>query len=615
MEFLPMPRHVEHRAGTFRLTTAAQIVLCQASEIRLHHAKMLQEDIRSFTGLSLGIIRGHFEEGDILLQVDKTLPADHHILEITPASIVVRGGSNEAVLHGVVTLGQWLRRHGACLPCLYVTDHPDMPNRGYYQDISRGRIPTLDSLKEMADWLCRAKINEWQLYVEHTYLFRHESEAWREDTPLTAEDIMALDAYCQERCIQLVPSIASFGHMYLLLATKTHAHLCEMPDSEKDFSYNYFHEMRHYTVNVSHPDSMDFVKKLILEFLPLFKSRMVNICCDETFDLGKGRSKALAEEKGGSHQLYVDFVSAMCQWLLEMGYTPQIWGDILVHDPASYTAIPKGTICLNWGYAPDQREEDMKCLAEMGAVQYACPGVGTWNQWIPLFHDSFLNIQRMCGFAHKYNAIGLLNTDWGDFGHICNPWFSLPGILYGAAFSWHADDLSFEEVNRAISLLFYGDRTEKLMEAWVQLSERELFNWYHVVGYMQEDQQEYIQRLRTQRMEKVTSAAVAERAEALRSGLAALNQAMLNVDTGMRCLSQSIHLAVEGADLWNRIGLYVVEVLDQGKPAQGGEALAEELECWFHRYLTDWRRQSRQSHVHNMMKLICRWADLLRGRA
>ena len=614
MEFLPQPHHVEKQAGVFRLTTSTQIVMCQQSDIRLHHARLLQSDIRRQTGLEVGILRGHSEAGDILLQVRPDLPADHHVLSITPDGIQVWGGSDEAVLHGVLTLGQWIHRHGAAVPCLLVKDHPDLPNRGYYQDISRGRIPTLQSLKDMADWLCRARINEWQLYVEHTYLFRHESEAWREDTPLTAQEIMELDAYCQDRCIRLVPSISSFGHMYMLLSTKTHAHLCELPDSEKHFSYNYFDEMRHHTVNVSHPDSMDFVKQLILEYMPLFKSRTINICCDETFDLGKGRSSALAAEKGGSHQLYVDYVSQMCQWLLDMGYTPQIWGDILVHDPASYAAIPQGTVCLNWGYAPDQREEDMKCLAEMGAVQYACPGVGTWNQLIPLFQDSFQNIRLMCGYAHKYKAIGLLNTDWGDFGHVCNPWFSLPGILYGAAFSWHSEAISFDAVNRAISFLFYGDRTEQFMDAWAKLSDQAVFSWYHAVGYLQEDQPDQVERLRKARQEKVTAAAAQEKAAAIQQGLDELDRALLNVDAGMRAVGQSIHLAAEGVDIWNRIGVFITAVLDQGKPAQGGETLAADLEYWFRRYMIDWRKASQASHSHNLLKFVCQYADLLRGR-
>ena len=32
--------------------------------------------------------------------------------------------------------------------------------------------------------MCRYKLNQLQLYVEHTYLFRDFSEMWRDQTPL-----------------------------------------------------------------------------------------------------------------------------------------------------------------------------------------------------------------------------------------------------------------------------------------------------------------------------------------------------------------------------------------------------------------------------------------------
>ena len=70
--------------------------------------------------------------------------------------------------------------------------------------------------------------------MEHTFLFRGFSEVWRDDTPLTAEDILELDAYCRKRHIELVPSIACFGHLYKVLRTKTYGELCEMPGMEKE---------------------------------------------------------------------------------------------------------------------------------------------------------------------------------------------------------------------------------------------------------------------------------------------------------------------------------------------------------------------------------------------
>ena len=72
------------------------------------------------------------------------------------------------------------------------------------------------------------------------------------------------------------------------------------------FSYTYAGE--HHTLNVSHPGAMDFIKGLISEYRALFTSDKFNICCDETYDLGKDRSSALAKEKG-EHALYMAHVT------------------------------------------------------------------------------------------------------------------------------------------------------------------------------------------------------------------------------------------------------------------------------------------------------------------
>ena len=74
-----------------------------------------------------------------------------------------------------------------------IEDGPDIKHRGYYLDVTRGRVPQMAYLKKVVDRLCRYKINEFQLYVEHTYMFAGLSEMWRDETPLTAEEIMELD--------------------------------------------------------------------------------------------------------------------------------------------------------------------------------------------------------------------------------------------------------------------------------------------------------------------------------------------------------------------------------------------------------------------------------------
>ena len=607
MDFLPMPHSVQVGEGMFRIAWNTKIVLTDTQPSALLYAQMLRDAVAEFAGLRLSVLRGGARPGDIVLREDRALTEDTYALSVKPGSVLIRGGSDEAVLHGVMTLRQWTQRHGAALPALEVVDRPDLPHRGYYLDCSRGRVPTLETLKQYADLLCQYKINEWQLYIEHTYLFRDLSEAWRDDSPLTAGEILELDDYCAARHIELVPSLSCFGHMYKLLSTKTCAELCESEDSEKA-RFTYQGAMAHHTLNVSHPEALAFIQSLISEYMALFRSRKFNICCDETYDLGKGRSKALAAEKG-AHTLYVEHVTALCRWLLEQGITPMFWGDIILHEPETYAAIPEGVICLNWGYSPDQPEHPVRDLARVGATQYVCPGVLSWNRWIPLYRGAFSNIQRMSRYARQYGAIGLLNTDWGDYGHISHPWLSLPGILYGAAFAWNADTPDFEEVNRAVSFLAYGDREGRMMEALTALSGHEVFDWFHAVRWIETDDPEQRRAL----FEQTNAAAAAPGAiAALDHALSLLDGAALTMAANRRGLIHAAQLNAQGARLFNEIGLYLAA--ESGTPHREAAELAADLEAWFHAWLDEWRQVSKESYVAYLRSLICRWADVLRGR-
>lgn len=602
MDFLPQPKRAETRPGSLTLTPHTRIVLCPGTAPEaLLYAQMLRDAVRDQAGLCPALGRGEAAPGDIALCIDTALPAARYTLAVTPEGVRLAAGDDEALCNGVQTLIQYLEQKGAVLPALEVEDWPDLPNRGYYQDCSRGRVPKMSYLKRVADLLCRYKVNQWQLYIEHTYLFRDLSEAWRDDTPLTADDILELDAYCAARHIELVPSLASFGHMYKILSTKTCCDYCELPDSEKiPFSYTY--AGAHHTLNVSNPDVVDFVKKLIDEYRPLFRSRKFNICADETFDLGKGRSKSLADELG-EKTLYVRHVKALCEYLVSQGCTPMFWGDIMWRFPQSCAELPKETICLNWGYLPNQRENEIRDIAASGITQYACPGVCGWNRWVPLYRYSYSNIRAMCHHAHKYHAIGLLNTDWGDYAHINDPRLTIPGILYGAAFGWNAQPVEMDELNEAVSRIEYGDTSGALMAALTDLSDHEVFDWQHAVNWMDGDEARRAELLAELDLTQVPAANAA-----VADALARITACAATLPAGRKEIISLAAVTAESVTLWNQIGAWLAG------PRTEDPALAARLEHWYALYLAQWRQVSRESGLPNLTRQIARYADLLRGR-
>ena len=599
LEFLPQPQRITRGEGRYSVRYYTNIVLADTQPSAFLYAQMLQKDFEKYAGMHLNILKGHPRDTDIALRVDASVRPDAYRLTITPDLLEIAAGSDEALLNGVQTLGQWIQRHGGALPCITIEDWPDLPNRGYYQDCSRGRVPTLENLKHFADLLCRYKINEWQLYVEHTYLFRDFSEAWRDETPLTAEDILSLDAYCRERHIDLVPSLASFGNMHKLLSTKNASRQCER--HEDVYRACSCAEQRE-PLDVSAPGVMQFVKNLILELMPLFTSNKFNICCDATFD-----SSAAPDQ-------YITFVSELCSWLIEQGKTPQFWGDIFRRRPEACSCIPKGAVCLNWGLSCKQSDAVIRQFASMGAVQYVCPGIASWNQWTPQLRASYENILLMTRYAHLHGCIGLLNVDRGELGYLSNPWFSVSGILYGAAFSWNRQEVSFEEINSVISFLHYGQKEGTIISAFAELGNLGVFSWQQAMRYIQEPDPEKRCAVLQEAMPYIDQADRCNQ-KINRIVEEILSQAV-QIDPEKRNVIQVICVHANAIRLVNEIGVYLAVHFDGLSDVEyrNGDTLAADLECWFRQYKMLWAHSSRQNALHSLQNAINAYADLLRAR-
>lgn len=615
MIMIPKPQEIFYGEGSFECTYGTYIV-CEAGT-ETFPARLLADCIKQWTGLRLPVVRGKARKGDIVLETDTGLKEQEYRLTAAEDGIRVSGGDGAGLLYGAQTLCQIVEQCGAAVPAVTARDFPEIARRGYYLDQTRGRVLKLEELKRVADRLCRYKMNEFQLYVEHTYLFRDLSEMWRDTTPLTAEEIMELDDYCAERHIDLVPSLASFGHLYTLLSTKSYEDLCELEDSaSQPFSFN--DRMRHHTVNVADDRTLPLIKKMLEEYMALFRSDRFNLCADETFDLGKGKAAGLAKEKG-VHRIYVDYLKELCSFLVEHGKKPMFWGDVICEEPMLARELPKETICLTWGYAPDQREDESRRMAETGIGQYLCPSVCGWNQWMNPLGNSYRNITRMCSYARKYHAMGILNTDWGDFGHINPTEHSVPGMIYGAAFSWNGETIPEEEMNRQISVLEYKDGGGRMVGLLDELASCSCFVWFDAVMFYEftalgePGVRPDIRKLsESGRLERGNVRKAAEKLEVVRREL---KKTAAGMDSSRRGIMQDLDVTAEGIAVWNAVGRALTDIAE-GIPAEkaGSCFLAERLEKWFMAYKEVWRESNREGDLPHISEIVFWYADLLRGR-
>ena len=326
-----------------------------------------------------------------------------------------------------------------------ITDSPDFSVRGFYLDITRGRIPTVETVKDLIDNLAYYKANMLQLYVEHVFPFKEYDGIYQRTGYITPDELKEIDAYCQENFIDFVPSLSCFGHLYELLESDKYKHLCELTNDEHKTHF-WQRRMAHHTINPSDPESIEVIKSLIDQYMPCFTSNYFNICCDETFDLGKGKNQG----KDPS-QLYTAFVKQIVDYVRSKGKIPMMWGDVIEHiDP-----LGDNIIFLNWGYSPNEKPDKIYNLAKAGKTQFVCPGISGWTTLCERIKESVPNITKMAHYGKEVNAKGLLNTCWGDYGHIVPMEACMYGTIFGCAKSWNEGD-NYEEFDGAMDLLYYG---------------------------------------------------------------------------------------------------------------------------------------------------------------
>lgn len=480
---IPAPRHVSIHNGGFTIASSDKIVLAAPSnDANGFAAEQLAEEIQSDLDLKVEtaarpqgriFLLGNIKQDpaiardlhDLRIQVPDSLGDQGYILNISKDRVLVAANTSTGIFYGVQTLKQIIRanRVGDQIPCLTITDWPALEYRGWMDDISRGPIPTMTLLKKEVRKLAEYKLNFFTLYTENVFKLKAYPDLAPQDG-LTADQVKELTEYAAPYHIQLVGNFQSFGHMY------------------KTLSDPFYYKMRE-TENVLCPvvpQTYQFLSKVYSEIVPAYSSKFFNINCDETFDLGMGKSKALVDSLGIG-TVYADHINKVYDLLKPYHKTIMMWGDIADEDTSIVGMLPKNIIMLPWNYSPANSFDSMIIpFVNDGFRFMVAPGVGCWSQIWPSMQSAVINISNFVRDGAKYGAMGMLNTAWDDDGEnfFNYNWF---GMIWGAECSWKpappdsgpsADNYlsaRLAHFDNSFNAIFYGNAADSVAQTFFRL--------------------------------------------------------------------------------------------------------------------------------------------------
>lgn len=469
---LPAPQHISPAEGLFAARSEAAIVLVGAAPDLLPAARTIQKAAHDSARQTWRIAAASSADSSaaVTITIDAAMAKpEGYRITIGRQTIAIVAHDPAGAFYAAQTLAQLLRVCPDGVPCADIEDWPDLPARGIMLDISRDKVPTMKTLRRLVDLMASMKLNQLQLYTEHTFAYRQHAEVWAEASPMTGEEILDLDAYCHERFVELVPNQNSFGHMERWLKHPRYAPLAEAPNGcDLPWGGRIEHA---FSLCPSDPGSVTLIDGLFDELLPHFTSTLFNVGCDETFDLGQGRSKAECETRT-TERVYLDFLLKIHSMVRAHGRTMMFWGDIIMHQPELIPELPKDAIALEWGYEADHPfDRDGGIFHDAGVPFYVCPGTSTWNTIGGRTENAIGNLLNAAENGSKHGAIGYLITDWGDNGHHQHLPISYLGYAVGAAFSWSAQANRGIDAASALSSHVFQDRAGTMGKVAYDLGE------------------------------------------------------------------------------------------------------------------------------------------------
>lgn len=461
----PSPQDVSFKPGSFRIAAQTRIVLGKesttgdefsAEQINAHLTEVRQLRLRTVDESSVRKLTSNYifigppesplartlmkQRGGKLSQ---SMKEEGYFLHIDENGIVLIADSPAGRFYGAMTLLQLMQaqKRGLAVPALSIHDWPLQKMRGITDDLSRGQVSTIANFKKIIRFLARYKLNVYSPYIEDIFAFKNHPLVGKNRGALTAGEVKELDAYAKNYHVELIPIFETLGHWENILVIPEYVQYAEFPGA--------------HTVDISNEKVYGLLDQMIGELASAFSSPFFNMAADESWDVGLGANKARVASSDLA-TVHAEHYKRLFEILKKHKKKPLMYGDIILNNPDILAKIPKDVTIVDWQYWVAQDYPSPEVFQSAAFPYVVSPAVWNFTGPFPNYLNTLVNIRNLSLDGYRHGSMGLLTSNWNDYGGEALRELNYYGYAWTAECAWQPERADVREFNRKFFSDFLG---------------------------------------------------------------------------------------------------------------------------------------------------------------
>ncbi|HYW35515.1 MAG TPA: family 20 glycosylhydrolase, partial [Balneolaceae bacterium] len=328
-----------------------------------------------------------------------------------------------------------------------ISDYPTMKFRGVSDDMSRGQVSTEKNIKKIIRFMARYKMNAYLPYIEDIIHFKDYPKIGKNRGRFTKKEVAELQNYAEKYHVKFIPYFETLGHQENMLNMKPFRKYAEYPGSN--------------TFDTQSDSSLNFVKKLTGEILPWFDSKYFDIGGDESFDVGRGASKAAVNHLGIA-TVTANYYRKIYDFVKSHGKKVIMSSNMMLHYPKMLAQLPDSLIIADWHYGARAAFPSTKVYNRINQPFIVQPGISNWRRLYPNQSAAWVNTYNFVMDGYKNGAIGSITSSWGDMGGPNFRELNYRGYAYNAECAWNPSGADESTIDTRFDRLFFGSSSPRL---------------------------------------------------------------------------------------------------------------------------------------------------------